>query len=268
MKERNVSIDILKCLAAILITTSHMQMLYPKFTFLATGGAVGDVLFFFCSGFTLFLKPMNGLCEFPNWYKHRINRIYPTVFAIAIITCSLFNSHPDINRIILHGGGWFVSCIMLYYVGIYFIGSYMKNKASLFGILVLIVSAIWFYSVYRTPEFLNIYNDTVHPIRWLMFFVFMLLGAKLGGLKNTQKSRPIMDCILLIICLVGFYSIYILTMHIDSIKGFQFFSVFPLLGVVYYFYRVFTSDWANKIYNSKIGYVLAQEGLPVFSQIS
>jgi len=44
MKERKVSIDILKCLAAILITNSHMQMLYPKFSFLATGGAVGDVL--------------------------------------------------------------------------------------------------------------------------------------------------------------------------------------------------------------------------------
>ena len=151
--------------------------------------------------------------------------------------------------------GWFVSCIMLYYICIYFIGSYIKDKAFIFSIIVLIISAIWFYSVYRTPEFTNIYDDDVYPIRWLMFFVFMLLGAKLGSQENTQKSKPIMDCILLIICLVGFYSIYISTMRIDSIRGFQFLNVFPLLGAVYYFYKVSSSDWANMIYNSKTGYV-------------
>ena len=54
---RNNGIDILKCLAAILITNSHMDMMYPKFSLMATGGAIGDALFFFCSGFTLLLKP-------------------------------------------------------------------------------------------------------------------------------------------------------------------------------------------------------------------
>ena len=31
MKERNISIDILKFLAAILITNSHMDLLYAKY---------------------------------------------------------------------------------------------------------------------------------------------------------------------------------------------------------------------------------------------
>lgn len=46
MKNRNASIDILKCIAAILITNSHMELLYGKYSILATGGAIGDVLFF------------------------------------------------------------------------------------------------------------------------------------------------------------------------------------------------------------------------------
>lgn len=50
MQPRNVSIDILKCLAAIIITNSHMDILYPCCKALATGGAIGDALFFFCSG--------------------------------------------------------------------------------------------------------------------------------------------------------------------------------------------------------------------------
>lgn len=40
MKQRNIGIDILKCFAAIVITNSHMDILYPKFGALATGGAI------------------------------------------------------------------------------------------------------------------------------------------------------------------------------------------------------------------------------------
>lgn len=55
MKQRDISIDILKFLAVLAITNSHMELLYGDYNFLATGGAIGDVLFFFASGYTLFL---------------------------------------------------------------------------------------------------------------------------------------------------------------------------------------------------------------------
>ena len=113
MRQRNISIDILKCIAAILITNSHMGSLYGKYSILATGGAIGDVLFFFCSGFTLFLGRMG---RFDNWYKRRINRIYPTVFAWAIVEAFIFNYHNDMRYTVINGGGWFVTCIMIYYV--------------------------------------------------------------------------------------------------------------------------------------------------------
>lgn len=100
MKERNISIDILKCFAAILITNSHMGILYGNYSVLAMGGAIGDSLFFFCSGFTLFLGRMGG---FDNWYKRRINRIYPTIFAWAILTSFFFNNHNDIKDVLLRG---------------------------------------------------------------------------------------------------------------------------------------------------------------------
>ena len=80
MQKRDFSIDVLKFLAAILITNSHMDLLYGDYSYLATGGALGDSLFFFCSGYTLFL---GRDASFFNWYKRRINRIYPTIFAGA-----------------------------------------------------------------------------------------------------------------------------------------------------------------------------------------
>ena len=46
MRQRNPSIDILKFFAALLITNSHMGLLYQEpLAKLTTGCAIGDVLF-------------------------------------------------------------------------------------------------------------------------------------------------------------------------------------------------------------------------------
>ena len=96
---KNISIEILKFFAALLITNSHIAVLYPEGLYvLATGGAIGDVLFFFCSGYTLFLGRDGG---FFNWYKRRINRIYPTVFAWAILAAFVFGQREDMKHTIL-----------------------------------------------------------------------------------------------------------------------------------------------------------------------
>ena len=85
--KRDLGIDIMKFLAVLLITNSHMDILFPSsLSILGTGGAIGDAFFFFCSGFTLFLKPVG---RFDTFYKKRINRIYPSIFALAAIR-SLF----------------------------------------------------------------------------------------------------------------------------------------------------------------------------------
>lgn len=139
IKQRNISIDILKFFAAIVITNSHMDALYPHFKVLATGGAIGDALFFFCSGFTLFLGRMG---RFDNWYKRRINRIYPTIFAWAIIRAFVFHNDHGMQDTILSGGGWFVSCIMLYYVVLYFIQRYMIHHLMwIIGVVILACSS-------------------------------------------------------------------------------------------------------------------------------
>ena len=43
------AIDILKFVAVFLVMDSHMEMCYPKYQFLATGGGIGDALFFLCA---------------------------------------------------------------------------------------------------------------------------------------------------------------------------------------------------------------------------
>ncbi len=49
VKQHDISIDILKCLAAIAaITNSHMKLLYGDYSFLAIGGAIGDAYLLRC----------------------------------------------------------------------------------------------------------------------------------------------------------------------------------------------------------------------------
>ena len=100
---------------------------------------------------------MTSIREFPDWYKRRINRIYPTVLAIAIIKCTFFGSDATINKIILHGGGWFVSCIMIYYVFIFLIGLYARKHINLIIVLVSLASCVWFFTLERPFPF-NMYG--------------------------------------------------------------------------------------------------------------
>ena len=65
-----------------------MGLLFPQYGGLVTGGAIGDGLFFFCSGFTLFLGRTDN---FPTWYTRRINRIYPTIIMWALLSSLFFD---------------------------------------------------------------------------------------------------------------------------------------------------------------------------------
>lgn len=72
MSKKNLSLELLKFVAVIIVLNSHMDPIYGKYGFLSTGGAIGDALFFFVSGFTIFLGRFG---RFDNWYKRRIKRI-------------------------------------------------------------------------------------------------------------------------------------------------------------------------------------------------
>ena len=245
MKERNIGIDILKFFAALLITNSHMGMLYGKYDILATGGAIGDVLFFFSSGFTLFLGRMG---RFDNWYKRRINRIYPTVFAWAILSAFFFNQHQSMDYTIIHGGGWFVTCIMLYYVVLYFIQRFLLHHLKwVFGIVALICIA-WYFIMDR-PDDYNMYGATY--FKWGHYFLFMLLGAMMGISQKQWKFNFKTDFIKLISSIFVYYAILFAGRIYTLFSELQIISLIPLLFIVYYFYKVCSSDTLKKWYTNR-----------------
>ena len=168
---KNKGIILLKFIAAFLITYSHMGILFPKYGSLVTGGAIGDGLFFFCSGFTLFMGRQDG---FPNWYKRRINRIYPTIIMWALVSAVIFNWNWQITDLITTPKYWFIPCIMAYYVIFYFIRIYLlKYLNQVFGIAFLLVAISSFWVL----DFNHSVMYAAVPFMRIYYFLFMMLGA-------------------------------------------------------------------------------------------
>ena len=249
MRQRNPSIDILKFFAALLITNSHMGMLYPdSLVGLSTGGAIGDVLFFFCSGFTLFLG-RGG--DFFNWYKRRINRIYPTVLMWAAVTAFVFGVRMGMDFTILHGGGWFVSCIMIYYVVLYFIRRYFVDRLKWVFAVVCLVVLGWYLPEDSSTIFM--YGETY--FKWCHYFLFMLSGAIYGLRMKEQQGADnhsaIRNILLLTVSLVLFYGLQFVGTKSSMVAHLQILTLFPLMGITMCMYRLCNEPWFVSFYQRK-----------------
>ena len=256
IKERNVGIDVLKFLAIILITNSHMELLYGKYNALATGGAIGNALFFFCSGFTLFLKPINGIKDFPDWYKRRFNRIYPSVLAVAFVFCTFWDVHWDINHVILYGGRWFVRLIMVYYVFIFVIGVYFRDKLNWVLAFASLALLVWYYCM-NFPFPFSLYAGDGVSNKWFVFFIFMLFGTRMGTINHTKhldhQWRNLLSALLGV---AAFYVMQGITLRYQQFAFLHPFTFIPLLAWLYFIYLWANGSFMRSVYQTKWGHFL------------
>ena len=237
-----------------------MELLYGKYSFMATGGSIGDALFFFCSGYTLFLGRMD---RFDNWYKRRINRIYPSIFAWALVASIFFNVHYDMKNILIHGGGWFVTCIMLYYVILYFIRKFMSEKKYITIPIVLSIIGIWY--VFEDKSTFFMYGDTY--FKWTHYFLFMVIGAYVGAKKITLEIKPLKDLILFTTSFIAYYVTMFLCSRYQTIMQIQIISLIPLMGITIYMYKLCSSPKALQFVEQNKKWVCAISGLCLESYI-
>lgn len=248
--KRNIAIDILKFIAALLITNSHMGIMYTKFSSLATGGSIGDALFFFCSGFTLFLGQER---RFDNWYKRRISRIYPTVIAWAIITSFFINESYSVRECITKGGGWFIPCIMVYYIIIYFVKKIFKAKLWLAFAITSIFTLLYYY-ISGNYHNISIYGE--EEFRLVFFFLYMLLGAIIG--QNYQNIKIKNPAICFITLLILFNVLLLIRSRFDVLIAsfINILTLIILLGICISLYTCCNTEVAKKLYESKFGFVI------------
>ncbi len=245
-REKNMAIELMKFIAVIAVINSHFGPIYGKYAILGTGGAIGDVLFFFVSGFTIF---MGRFGRFDNWYKRRIKRIYPSVIAWALVLSFIGIHQFTMSQIAMGGGMWFVMCIMIYYVVLFFIHKVAVNKPLWPFLICGIAVIIWYYFEDRSELFM--YGGTL--FKWLHYFFFMLTGAYVGNATFVLKNKAKADYIYLFMSLFLYYGILILANRIEMVAQLQLLSLLPLMGVVIYTYKICSNETVTAFMKTKTG---------------
>lgn len=251
VNERDTAVDFVKFIAVFLVMNSHMGICYPKYQFLATGGAFGDALFFFVSGYTLFLS--RTVSRFDNWYKRRIRRIYPSLFATAIIGTFAFGKEYSFISVVLAKQYWFIQCIFFLYPLLYLAKKYIKRHWLLLGIMTTLVMAA-FPLIRNNDSF--IYGGGYY--RWAVYLVFMLFGAVIGKERKMIGQISIwLSLFLVVFFVVAWYG----SVYLWGSSWLQVFSILPLMGVVLAVYFVGMSKPVERVFHTDfIGPILISIG--------
>lgn len=238
---RDLAIDVLKFLAIIFVVNSHLDVCYPvNFRFLATGGALGDALFFFCSGFTLFIGRDDGFCA---WYGRRLKRILPSTL-LCLAAYLLFYGDGWWVAI---GGYWFVRCILIYYVFLFLIRKYLRNNLGIAFAIVTVIVCVWFgfedshRSIYGGGYFM-----------WSHYFIPMLSGACIGLHRDAMHCHWY-DGLVSIMCVALYFVAWKCGMRQDVSGWLQLVSIPFLTLSIVFLYRALKSSIIQGIMCGKIG---------------
>ncbi len=248
MKEKKTYhfITVLKALAAIVIINSHFDSLY-LIKALATGGAIGNALFFCVSGFLLY--PIKK--EMSEWIFPKLLRLYISTIPFVIISLlttkkGTLQEMGIIKCFLWPTTYWFVGTIILFYVLYYFLRNVKTNKE----FVVLFISLGVFYFLYYiflldTSDWVietSGLNSLAGFFKLIYYFFIMMLGKwiRLNEDKAFNKTK-----IYAALAVLSFVSIYLMKwamnkkpvlFHLQflnqvSIIVFTFFVFFTLLSV-------------------------------------
>lgn len=190
-------IIVLRTIACLLITNSHGEAVYP-IRILASGGLLGDVIYFAVSGYCLYSLKETG---FLPWYGKRLKRIYIPVW----LTAGLFIATKIYGRI-----GWqrklqlliypthyhFVASILVMYIVFYFVMRLINQDREHCERRLkwaVIATAVLFFALFYTVYDRSYYHidDVNNHMIWHLYFISMMIGAwfRMNSEKYLGKSN-------------------------------------------------------------------------------
>lgn len=236
-------INYLKLIATVLITNSHFGNIWPM-SALATGGLLGNVIFFAVSGFLLY----NIKTNFAKWFSKRFFRVYPalaifTLFAVSIGEYGL-NSFEDAFRLFIYPTNyiflvWLIVCYCFMYIYIYIMNKGIKNflektAISVFVIWILVYIMFCDKSVYSV-------DDVSKPFILFLYMESMLLGSLF------RKNKLKVGCfkvrkVIITACLFVMYAVSkIVFSKIESLSQLQILNQFIILAALFSVFDLFMS---------------------------
>lgn len=257
MPIRYYNLDFLKVLAAIFITNSHFIPLYKDISpSLATFGVHGNALFFFVSGFVLMMGFEKKKDLFVNWYKKRIQRLWPSVFLWSIIAAIIWKDPITWRNLLIANNYWFLQCIAIYYILFYIFGnlniSIMGGGGKICVQKILFMfsiaaSLLYFYFMPKATG--SIFHTNLH---FVCHFSIMIMGGMTYLYKDKIKIKSLWkDCLWAIFWFVLYFIILYVGKGKQDYKYYvQIVGLLPLHLFIFYAYKTASYHWCTTLFQS------------------
>ena len=239
-KRRYIFVDYLKVIAALLIINSHYDQIYPV-SALATGGAIGNAIFFAVSGFCLF--PLNQ--SFGQWMWGKLLKLYipttiMTIIAIFTYKRGILYKENIISIFIWPTLFWFVGAILLFYVIYYLLQNVLSNKSFLIMWLVTAIIYIFYYIFFldKTKWIIEAKGlDSIEGYSKLIYYFTAMMIGKWFRLNSVKKYKHTHFYIFIIsILFISIYAVKWLLVKIPALMAFQFLNQLSILLLIVYIF--------------------------------
>lgn len=217
MEERGKKIffiDALRALAVLLILNSHMDKIYP-IQALATGGALGNSLFFICSGYCIRGKDKTG-----GWIFWKLARLYVPAVIVTFLFYRDSQAHP-FSKYVWPTCFWFVGAMVLFYIAYDILERlHLFEHYKLFlaiGIIIyagyyilLLDTGVW---VIEAPGITSIEGC----FKLIYYFMIMFTGGYINQKKNIWGSIGLYKAAILFSVVLLYGSKYVFNKYSDLI---------------------------------------------------
>lgn len=176
-------ISFIRFLATLLITNSHFDTLYPEgFSWMSTGGALGNALFFLVSGYTLYRSSRN---DFTTWILRRYSKIFPNTWIFLFVTGTLGLASYTFLDWALLTRFWFLNAIIVFYPIFFFAIRIFEKRL---WILWCLTAAPWLATFFKLPHEAYIIESGELCFRWYPYFCIMILGALFARTESSRRE--------------------------------------------------------------------------------
>lgn len=239
----------LRAVAILVVVNSHLDLYYPSPRF-ATGGAIGNALFFALSSFGLILSSRQRSLSFPQWCARRFLRLYPEIWMALFVYWLplqyLMGSLAGMDTLALLGNlfyppWWFVQILLVLYPVAYALAKAGQARTALWG---LAGTGILYAICYCSFVDLSCWSVELLPFKILSCLLAFIFGAWLGFRDEAIRFRGLRDVAALLLILLAFFG-HKAAMSMGLLFKLQFFQQFLLLPLVYYALKLSRSGFVQ-----------------------
>ncbi len=235
-------INYLKLIATALITNSHFGNVWPV-SALATGGLLGNVIFFAVSGYLLY----NIKTSFIKWFSKRFFRVYPALAMFTLFTVCIgkypLNGFEDAFKLFVYPTNyiflvWLIVCYVIFYVIAYM----DKIRNNFLEILMSIIFIVWIL-VYILFYDKSVYcvDDVSKPFILFLYMESMLMGAFFKKYHSSFSNFRISKILITVGSLAVYFVSKIAFSRVDALVKFQILNQFIILFALFSVFTLFIS---------------------------